>query len=627
MVCNYWASHAGTEMWSDWRPEIIREDFMKLSQAGLQVVRIFPLWPDFQPLKKLYGVFGRFVELRIGEQPLPDTEAGRAGIDTIMLERFRCVADLADECGLKLVVGLVTGWMSGRMFAPPAFESLNLLTDPLVIRWQVKMVRHIVRKMKYHSAIVAWSVGNECNCMAPADRDQAWLWTNTISAAIRAEDDTRQLTSGMHGMSPNVDDKTKWTIQDQAELTDILTTHPYPLFTSHSNRDPINHFRNCFHAAAESRFYSDIGKKNCLAEELGTLSTMFAGEKEKAAYIRNTLYNIWSHDCLGLLWWCGFEQIHLEKAPYDWNAVERELGLFDGNGCPKPVLAEFSRFRQVMEKMAIDKLPQFSRQAVCILSAEQDTWGNAWSSFLLAKQAGFDIEFQDTSEPIRESELYLMPGINGARSISRGRWLELLERVKAGATLYVSLDADGLLSPFDQIFGVEPQSRSQRTAPVKWEFDHEHFQTTTSTRYQLRPDTATVLAWESDGTPVFMTNKYGEGKIYLLTVPLERYMAETPKLFPDAATLPHYKIYQKLASPWITQRLVRSANPIVTVTEHMFNDNEAIAIMVNNQPETIKCLPDINPVWQISRMLHGELDDRSIEINGNDAVVLHLIRK
>jgi len=25
--CNYWASHAGTNIWSDWRPDVIEKDF------------------------------------------------------------------------------------------------------------------------------------------------------------------------------------------------------------------------------------------------------------------------------------------------------------------------------------------------------------------------------------------------------------------------------------------------------------------------------------------------------------------------------------------------------------------------------------------------------------------------
>ena len=56
--CNYWASHAGTAMWQDWRPEVIGADFAKLEAHGLETLRVFPLWPDFQPITQMWGGAG-----------------------------------------------------------------------------------------------------------------------------------------------------------------------------------------------------------------------------------------------------------------------------------------------------------------------------------------------------------------------------------------------------------------------------------------------------------------------------------------------------------------------------------------------------------------------------------------
>ena len=124
---NYWASHAGTNMWADWRPEVVDKDFKTLSAAGLQVLRVFPLWPDFQPLTMQRGGGGSLAGLFFGENPLPDTESGRAGVDDTMILRFEEFAKLAEKHKISLIVGLVTGWMSGRLFVPPAFENLNVI--------------------------------------------------------------------------------------------------------------------------------------------------------------------------------------------------------------------------------------------------------------------------------------------------------------------------------------------------------------------------------------------------------------------------------------------------------------------------------------------------------------------
>lgn len=69
---NYWALYAGTNMWRDWRPDIIEQDFKQLSENGIKVLRVFPLWPDFQPIHKIYTAGGKtkYVALKNG-QPLP----------------------------------------------------------------------------------------------------------------------------------------------------------------------------------------------------------------------------------------------------------------------------------------------------------------------------------------------------------------------------------------------------------------------------------------------------------------------------------------------------------------------------------------------------------------------------
>ena len=48
--CNYWASHAGTNMWRNWDEASVEADLRALSENGVEVIRAFPLWPDFQPL-------------------------------------------------------------------------------------------------------------------------------------------------------------------------------------------------------------------------------------------------------------------------------------------------------------------------------------------------------------------------------------------------------------------------------------------------------------------------------------------------------------------------------------------------------------------------------------------------
>ena len=95
---NYWASHAGTMMWRDWKPEVVEEDMKKLSDCGVKVVRAFPLWSDFQPITKLLGGNGVVNEISHGERFLDlRNPAERAGVSQIMMDRFKAFCEIADK--------------------------------------------------------------------------------------------------------------------------------------------------------------------------------------------------------------------------------------------------------------------------------------------------------------------------------------------------------------------------------------------------------------------------------------------------------------------------------------------------------------------------------------------------
>lgn len=204
-------------------------------------------------------------------------------------------------------------------------------------------------------------------------------------------------------------------------------------------------------------------------------------------------------------------------------AWERELGFFTPEFEEKPIAKTFRDFRAFLDALPSAKLPPFRRDAVCVLTREQNfdqTMSNGWSAFLLAKQNGFDVRFQYVNETFEKSDLYIVPGLRGACGIFREEYLGLLERVKEGATLYISLD-DGALSPFESIFGVEVESREARTAPARVKFGNETFILPSPFRLNLRKTHAEVLAAEEDGNPVFIRAKYGKGTVCLLTLPLE----------------------------------------------------------------------------------------------------------
>ena len=628
--CNYLASHAGTRMWSDWDRQVVSADLKQLAGAGMQVLRVFLLWPDFQPITNLYGYAGHVAEVRQGETPLGDDELGRAGLSPIALERFTTLADLAQRRGLKLIVGLVTGWMSGRMFVPPALQGRNVLTDPAAIRWQVRFVRTFVRRFKDHPAILAWDLGNECNCMGQVkSADEAWVWTAHIVSAIRMEDASHAVVSGMHSLSPGRE--AAWRLQDQAELCDVLTTHPYPAFTPHCDNDALNTIRSGLHATAESLFYEGVGRKPCFAEELGTLGPMHGSDEVAADYVRMVLFSLWAHGCHGMLWWCAYDQDRLAHAPYDWCSVERELGLFRADRRPKPVLAEMKRFAALLRRLPVRALPPRTTEAVCILSEDQDQWGAAYSSFVLAKQAQLDISFQFAGQPLKDSGLYLLPSMSGLNSFSRRFWLELLARVAAGATLYLSHD-DCQLSLFCEPFGFEVLGRARRTAPASLLLDglegKPALMLPSRVKLILQPTHAAVLGREDDGNPVFTSAAYGKGRVFFLAVPLERELSNLPGCFHGPEAPPYWQIYRHIAEPMLRGRVARCLAPSLGTTEHTLPDGKRLLVLINYAPEPVQVPIALAPGWSVVETWYGAPLEKGVcRLGRNDAVLAVLGRE
>lgn len=579
--CNYWASHAGTNMWHDWDEDAIERDLALLEQHGMRYLRVFPLWPDFQPLRMHYMVEGQEKELRLGEEPLPHTEAGQAGVDEVMVERFRIFCDKARAHGLRLIVGLITGWMSGRWFVPEPFRTVNVLTDARAIKWQIKLVRYMVRTFRSHEAIVAWDLGNECNCLGKCpDADAAYLWTSAITMAIRSEDTARPVVSGMHGTFPEAPFRPK----DLGEILDVLCTHPYPLFTPHCMTDPITENKSVLHATAETVLYRGLSGKPAFAEEVGTLGPMIASLDNAAAYINTALHLLWAHDGLGLLWWCGFEQSHLTHTPYDWNAVERELGLFDKDYRPKPVLHALEAFARMTEAEDFRPLPPRIVDAVCVITAETDTWLAAYGSFLLAKGAGLDIEFCHIDDPLPEANAYLLPSISHDH-LALHTLAPILARVKEGATLYASI-GDALLSPFREIFGLVPQHRSQPTAPDTVTLGTHTFRLTPSFKTVYADGDADVLARDADGIPVMAKASYGRGTVYFLTYPIEDIAAATPGVISGKEEIPYHLFYRAMPALRHPSRVISHDNPHVAITEHVEGDGSHTVVAVCCVPRT-----------------------------------------
>ena len=118
------------------------------------------------------------------------------------MDKFSAFLEVCENVGIKVIVGLITGFMSGRLFVPSALYGKNLLTDQTALYFEQLFIKGFINRFKNSPVIYAWDLGNECNNLSPIEnRYQACNWIATISNAIRAEDNTRPIVSGMHEKS------------------------------------------------------------------------------------------------------------------------------------------------------------------------------------------------------------------------------------------------------------------------------------------------------------------------------------------------------------------------------------------------------------------------------------------
>lgn len=613
--CNYWASHAGIYMWRNWDESVVADDLKKLAGCGITHLRVFPLWPDFQPLTR-YVNSGIGREMRIRDNPLDRSPEGIAGVDPVMISRFSRFTELCEQYGMKLLVCLINGWMSGRMFYPQAFQNTNIILNKTAVKWEIRFVKYFVNRFKNCKAIVAWEPGNETNVLRgveeqPIQDDEYYVWFSCLVNAIRSVDATRPVISGIHGLSM----QGPVSPSDIGEICDVTTVHPYPAFVPHCFVDGLDSMKSRLHSTAESVFYSDLGGVPCLCEEIGTLGNMLGGENTAANYIRASAYSLWAHDSTGIMWWCGFDQNHLDFPPYDWCGVERELGLFRADGNKKQVAEVFCDIRSFHE--STEQLPARDRHAVCILTRDQDQWGVAYSSFVLAKQAGFELRFADGEYEIPEAPVYMLPSLC-SDGPPRRTLNALLKRVEEGAVLYISVN-NVFLSGIETYIGGYIKSNSLRTAETTVQFMDKDLNLSLygERAYRIVSQTSDVLAVDSDGNPALLCTKLGNGCIYFLGFAPEQYLCRQPDAFACGSGKEYYKLYQKILKPHIHSVVTEKSSPFIGITEHSLGHDRYCITAINYSDEPITAVLSINK--QLSGVRCGNV--RSID-NGKAEIIL-----
>lgn len=605
--CNYWASNAGADMWRFFDGDTVKKDLGELSKYGINYIRVFPNWRDFQPIVPLFSGYGVLEDYCLDGDKTPENPYY---LDEIMMNRFGEFLDICENFDIKVIVGLITGYMSGRLFVPPALFGKNVITDPTAQYFEQLFIKGFIERFKERKIIYAWDLGNECNSMGAADRINAANWTALIGNAIRAADPSREIISGMHMLGVDRGDR-EWRITDQALYTDMLTTHPYPYWSEHTSVDDVMSIRATMHATAETKMYGEIGGKPCMTEETGTMGPMICSNENSANFMRLNLFSLWSNDAKGLMWWCAHEQTMLSSYPYTENMVELELGMLDKNHNPKPPILEMHKFGKVLKEMNLS-LSEARKDAVCLLTHSQDQWGIGYMTHILMKQAGLNCKFAFADNGIPDSKLYIMPSVNGHHIMNKKIYEELRDRVYRGADLYISMD-NGVLAEFESLCGLKPIDSSRHISHGYTVFENTKIEFLRSCNYKTVPTDAKVLAYDNEGYPSVAVNTYGNGRVFYVNFPLEGNMIDEADAFSKGREV----IYKKLFSEYTDKLPVVTGARDVAATYHDTIDG-TVAVFINHTEKVL----ELNLVEQNGFTLEKVYYGSEKNINPFDACVL-----
>lgn len=376
---NYWPRRSWLAMWRRFDAGEIGEDFRRIAELGLDGVRFFLRWDDFQP--------------------------DPAWVDPAMLERFDAVLALAADAGVQTIPVLFCGHMAGvnwlpawtldrsrprgayRTIAggvPSPFGIANPYAGELLDA-QIVLARALGERARAHPAIRAWDLGHAFSDVAqpshakvssgehskaPAAEGEVAAWSARLASALR-ESSALPVTAG-----------TQWA--DLTEDRDIrLGSLCAPFaFASMSGygvrgafaRNRLDPEALPFLASLAASFsfkpvlVNAFGNPTCPPGKFSafdryaepgeppnpTISpddTAFATypcrtEEENAAYCRAVLERLHADGRLGAYWWCwaDYPDEACDEPAGGLAPGERTYGIVRADGSEKPVAAALSAF-------------------------------------------------------------------------------------------------------------------------------------------------------------------------------------------------------------------------------------------------------------------------------------------
>jgi hypothetical protein len=322
---NYTPSRGWFHHWLDFDLDAVRADLDAIAALGFDHVRVFPLWPVFQPNRTL--------------------------IRPRAVQQLAALVDAAGERGLDVNVDGLQGHLSSFDFQPAwltSWHRRNMFTDPDVVEAEAAYLRTLAAALAERPNFIGLTVGNETNQFAGdphPDPDaiepaQADAWLARLLAACE---------QGAPG---------KLHLHSCYDAVWYLDNHPFTPAQAARRGFATAIHAWVFNGTAQTYGAGSVAVEHH-AEYLIELSKAWALDPRRpvwlqevgapaphvppaqaAAFARATIVNALDcPDLWGITWWCSHD---VDRALADFPELEYSLGLLTNDGRPKPAGLEIA---------------------------------------------------------------------------------------------------------------------------------------------------------------------------------------------------------------------------------------------------------------------------------------------
>lgn len=322
---NYTPSQGWFHHWLDFDLDAVRRDLDAIAALGLDHVRVFPLWPIFQPNRTL--------------------------IRPRAVEQLVALVDAAGERGLDVNVDGLQGHLSSFDFQPSwlaSWHRRNMFTDPDAIEAEAVYLRTLAAALAKHPNFIGMTLGNETNQFAGRphpdpdviEPQQADAWLTRLLAACEQGAPGKLHLHSFYDAAWYLDDH-PFTPAQAARRGFATAIHSWVFNGTVQTYGPgsaaVNHHAE--YLIELSKAWSLDAHRPVWLQEVGAPAPHIPPE-QAAGFTRATIANALDcPDLWGVTWWCSHD---VARSLADFPELEYSLGLLTNDGRPKPAGLEIA---------------------------------------------------------------------------------------------------------------------------------------------------------------------------------------------------------------------------------------------------------------------------------------------